>query len=204
MTTQGYMITLSCKVSMSTLKQIIHLRIFNIICMNIKHMHTMCTRTSAHTLMIREVFTVWKSLSSSFVLTKLTLTPTNPSSVFPGQQLFNGQSSHSYKCDSGVIVMSFHQLGETVVCTLTIDSHVLGRKIISKHEKNCDFPSHLSCAVIPWVTQTGNGNDGFLPEPALKAGCEGRCHGRATFLSFHQTLCNLLFTASPPAVSCVI
>lgn len=118
--------------------------------------------------------------------------------MFPRQQLYHGQSSRSYQCDSCAIVISFHQLTETAVSTITIDSHVLGRKNIAQHKKKRDFPSHLSCAVVPRVARTGNGNDGFLPGSALKAGYEGRCHGRAMFLSFHQALCNVWFTASPP------
>lgn len=78
-----------------------------------------------------------------------------------------------------------------------MDSHVLGRMNMSNHEiKNCSFPSYFTCAVVPWVTQTGNGNDCFLPDQALKPGYEVRCNGRATFLCFHQVLCNVQFTAS--------
>lgn len=53
----------------------------------------------------------------------------------------------------------------------------------------------LHTSVVPspprGVTQTGNGNDCFLPAPALKAGYEGRCHGGAMFLCFQRTLCNV-------------
>lgn len=51
-------------------------------------------------------------------------------------------------------------------------------------------------AAVPRVTQTGNGNDCFLPGPALKAAHEGRSHGGAMFLCFHRGLCNVWFTAS--------
>lgn len=78
----------------------------------------------------------------------------------------------------------------------TVDSGVLGTKNISKHEKNLVFPSHFSCAVVSWVTQTGNGNDCFLPGSALKAGGEVRCRGKTMFLCFHRVLCNARFTAS--------
>lgn len=113
------------------------------------------------------------------------------------QQLRRGHSSYSYKRDSGAVVTSFHQLRETIVSTVTMNPHVLGRKNILQH-KNCHFPSHPSCAVVPWVTQTGNRNGGILPKLTLKTFCEGQCHGKAMFLSFHPALCNALFTASSP------
>ena len=120
------------------------------------------------------------------------MTPTNPSSLFPRQQLHHGQSSRPYQCDSCAVINSFHQLRETLSQWIHMS---LGReKYISKH----DFPSHLSVVpAFPWVTQTGSGNDCFLPEPALKAGYEARCHGGAMFLLFHPALCIVWFTTSP-------
>lgn len=110
-----------------------------------------------------------KNTLSSFVWlsTKPTLTPTNPSSVFPRQQLYHGQSSHLYQCDSCAIVISFHQLRETVVSKVTVDSHVLGRKNISQHEKNI-YKIFLHTSVVPsspgWHRQ----------EMGMTASCLGR------------------------------
>lgn len=124
------------------------------------------------------------------VSSKPTMTPTNPSSVFPRQQLDHGQSSPSYKCDSCDIVISFHQLTEKVVSEVSTQSRVLGKKNESKHEKRWIFLHTSVVPLSPRAAQAGNGNDCFLPERALKAANEGRSHGRMALLRLHRALCN--------------
>lgn len=49
----------------------------------------------------------------------------------------------------------------------------------------------------PHVLQTGNGNDRFLSEAALKALLERQSRGGAAFLRSRQPLCDVRFKASP-------
>lgn len=98
----------------------------------------------------------------------------------------------------------FHQPSETLVSGITMESHVLGRKNTSKHEKKNNKALFLHTSVVPSsppphprAVQTGNGNDCFLSEAALKALLERQSHGGAAFLRSRQPLCDVRFKASP-------
>lgn len=172
----------------------------NYSCLNTKWIHNKVKHTHKleHTLVTRELLIVWKKLLCLplfYFATKPTLTPTNPSSLSPRQQLCAGQRSRGCECGSCAAAISFHQLAERRHNGVT-------RPWEGRTHPNRTFPLHLSA-----------GNEGFLSEPALKAACEERCRGGPMFLSFQQGLCNVWFTppappllpaCSPPAVSSVI
>lgn len=111
------------------------------------------TQTSAHTDDRRGVFIVWKK---ALCLPLFNFQPNQP---------WHQQTHHQCFHDNSFIMVRVHihtdvipvplwclfiSLEKRSWAPITMDSHVLGRKNISKHEKKkSDFPSHLSCADVP-------------------------------------------------------
>lgn len=166
------------------------------------HIHTVCahTKTSTHPDDKLAVY----SFEKSFVFlcltfsTKPTLTPTNPSSVFPRQQLYHGQSSHSYKCDSCAVCNLFSSARRN---RRERNHNGFTRPWEKEYIQTWKNVIFLHTSVVPsspgWLRQE-MGMTASCPSRLWRQAARGRCHGGAMFLRFHQALCNVWFTASLP------
>lgn len=152
---------------------------------------------SDYTLVVTAVFTIRGKSPFIKLSSKTTLTPTNPSSLFPWQQLCPG---HLYNVVPVPLLSLFISL-EKVSWTVTQWIHMSLRRSVS-NVKNVIF-LHTSVVLSShgWQGQEMGMNASCLG-PALKADCKGRWHNGAMFLCFHQTLWNVWFTVFPCCFNC--